>query len=149
MTTIGFSEDKPFSDRAIKFTAGITGLYFIFLKDVRISYPFESSRLIYIGMSESRQNSIGKRLRSHLTGQSGNRAIKNYSSCHEVRFTHYPSKLLENIGTANLSLIESIFLEEFMRAHGAFPICNNQSGVQPTSAARYTKDLIVDWRYFS
>ncbi len=148
MTTIGFSEDKPFSDRAIRFTVGITGLYFIFLKDVRIAYPFESSRLIYIGMSESQQNSIEKRLRSHLTGQSGNRAIKNYSSCHEVRFTHYPLKLLKNVGTSNLSLIESMFLEEFMRSHGAFPICNNQSGVQSDSVTRYTEDLIVDWSYF-
>ncbi len=148
MTTIGFSEDKPFSERAISFTAGIVGLYFIFLKEVRISYPFESSRLIYIGMSESRQNSIGKRLRSHLTGQSGNRAIKNYASRHEVRFSYYPLRILEGIGTANLSLIESIFLEKFMQSHGAFPICNNQSGVQPTSITRLIEDVIVDWSYF-
>ena len=149
MTTIVFSEDKPFSKRAIRFTLGVTGLYFIFLKNVRVTYPFESSRLIYIGMSESPQNSIGKRLRSHLTGQSGNRAIKNYSSCCEVRFTHYPLKLLENIGTTSLSLIESIFLEKFMLTHGAFPICNNQSGVQLNSLTKNVVEFKVNWSYFS
>lgn len=148
MIRISFSEDKPFSERAIRFTLGVTGLYFIFLKSLKIPYPFGASRLIYIGMSESAQNSIGKRLRSHLTGQSGNRAIRNYASCHEVLFTHYPFDLLKNVGTTKLSVIESMFLEDFLGVHGAFPICNNQSGVQIVSLPQVAENLNVDWNFF-
>ncbi len=41
---------------------GIAGLYFIFSRSVDINYPFDSSKLLYIGMSEKRTNSIGSRL---------------------------------------------------------------------------------------
>ncbi len=149
MATIGFSEDSPFTKRAVKFTLGVTGLYFIFLVNSRIPYPLGASRLIYIGMSESSQNSIGKRLLSHLTGQSGNRAIKNYASSQSVRFTYYPLSFLKKIGSTNLFEIESYFLEEFMRVYGAFPICNNQSGISLESIAIDSTPPSVNWSYFS
>ena len=31
---------------------GVCGLYFIFLKEIEIPYPFRKSRFVYIGMSE-------------------------------------------------------------------------------------------------
>lgn len=147
MTTITFPQDYSLDEQPIKLVQGTVGLYFIYLEDLRIPYPFCVSRLIYIGMSESRQNSIGRRLRAHLTGQSGNYGIKNYAARHKTRFTFHSFQLLQNLGTTNLYEIESFFLSDFLRVHGAFPISNNQSGVtiiQPMIAG----DVTVDWEHF-
>ncbi|MEJ2378388.1 MAG: hypothetical protein P8Y71_24390 [Pseudolabrys sp.] len=129
MTIITFPQKYNLDERSIKLVQGMVGIYFIWLEKLRISYPFRESRLIYIGMSESRQNSIGRRLRAHLTGQSGNFGIRNYAARHEVRFTYHSFQLLRNLGLTDLYEIESFFLSDFLRVHGAFPICNNQSGV--------------------
>jgi hypothetical protein len=85
--TIGFYEEHEFDETSIRLVQGTGGLYFIYLMELKIPYPFQSSRLIYIGMSESKQNSIGNRLRGHKTGQSGNAAIMNYSKRYKVSFT--------------------------------------------------------------
>jgi hypothetical protein len=57
---INFDKQQDFELRNIKPLMGICGLYFIFLKETEIAYPFGKSRLIYIGMSEKKTNSIGK-----------------------------------------------------------------------------------------
>ena len=69
----------------------------------------DSSKIVYVGMSESQQNSIGKRLRSHLTGQSGNEGIKNYAEHHTVKFTYHSLAGLGFVGTDNLFDIERFF----------------------------------------
>src|SRR5262249_54855749 len=107
--------------------------------------PFVESGLIYIGMSESRYNSIGRRLRSHLTGQSGNRAIQNYATRYRARFTYHSFELLRNLGTTNLYEIESFFLNDFLRVHGAFPICNGQSGWN-VQEPKITRQITVAWQ---
>ena len=52
--------------------------------------------------------------------------------------------------SANTSLyeIESFFLADFLRVHGAFPICNNQSGwtiIEPKIAGH----IKVAWNHFA
>lgn len=66
---INFDKPLDFELRNIKPLIGVCGLYFIFLKDTEIPYPFGKSRLIYIGMSEKKTNSIGKRLTDHFDGK--------------------------------------------------------------------------------
>ena len=126
----------------------MVGLYFIRLADLRIQYPFRESRLIYVGMSESKQNSVRRRLRAHLTGQSGNYGIRNYAARHKARFTHHSFQLLRNLGATSLYEIESFFLSDFLRVHGAFPICNNQSGVNVVQPM-ITEEVTVDWEHFA
>lgn len=148
MTAITFPKDYSLEERSIKLVQGIVGLYFIWIKSLLIQYPFSVSRLIYIGMSESAHNSIGRRLRAHLTGQSGNYGIMNYASRYQARFTYHSFQLLQNLGATNLYEIESFFLSDFLRVHGAFPICNNQSGltvIQPMIRG----DITVDWQRFA
>jgi len=147
--TISFPEDYNFSDRSIKLLQGTIGIYFIYLVDLRIPYPFGQSRLIYIGMSESKQNSIGRRLLAHLSGQSGNHGIRNYADHHKTKFTYHSYELLRDLGTANLFEIESFFLGDFLRAKGSFPICNNQSGVLVIEPLMKHGQISVDWEHFS
>ena len=95
----------------------------------------------------SRTN-IGRIPRLHLTGQSGNYGIMNYAARYQARFTYHSFQLLRNLGAADLYEIESFFLSDFLRVHGAFPVCNNQSGViviQPTIRS----DILVDWKHFA
>ena len=146
--TINFLEKHKLDDQSVRLVQGTIGLYFIFLKDLEISYPFKLSRLIYIGMSESIQNSIGNRLRAHLTGQSGNKAISNYSTSYTVFFTTHTIQLLKILGTDNLFELESFFLSDFHRIHGSFPICNNQSGVSFPETQLSEKNIEVLWNYF-
>ena len=148
LLTIGFTEEHDFDETSISLVQGIVGLYFIYLTDLRIPYPFKSSRLIYIGMSESRQNSIGNRLRGHKTGQSGNLAIKNYSTAHSVRLTYHSLQILRSLGTDNVMELESFFLRYFLADHGSYPICNNQSGFDFPETSLSSESIRVEWNYF-
>lgn len=143
-----FTKTYNLRDQEVKFVRGVAGLYFIFLSDVAIEYPFRVSGLIYIGMSESKQNSIAMRLRDHLPGQSGNRGISNYAKTHSAKFTFYAADALTKYGNENIFDLESFFLEDFMVHHGAFPICNGQAGHHLSSGS----DKIiasVDWAFFT
>jgi hypothetical protein len=144
VTAITFPQDYSLDERSIKLVQGAVGLYFISLTTLKIPYPFVESGLIYIGMSESRHNSIGRRLRAHLTGQSGNYAIRNYAQRYPARFAYHSFELLRNLGAPSLYEIESFFLSDFLRVHGAFPICNNQSG-RTIVAPKITGQVTVAW----
>jgi hypothetical protein len=131
----------------VKFVQGVAGIYFIFLKEVAITYPFASSRLIYIGMSESRQNSIAMRLRGHLTGLSGNLGIANYAKAHTTKFTYYSADVLKNYGNENVFDMESFFLTDFLEVHGSYPICNGQAGHQLSETGKKL-NAKVEWSFF-
>lgn len=148
MLSITFAEAYNLKEYEIKLTLGTIGIYFIFLSDRGILYPFRESRLIYIGMSESKQNSIGNRLRGHLTGQSGNEGIKNYAKQYPVKFTYHSLGVLRALGSDDLFEIESFFLSEFLRYAGSYPICNGQAGIERKGSSWKLEDKRVDWSFF-
>jgi len=145
---MSFLDHYSFDETSIRFALGTIGLYFIFLSELHIPYPFRLSRLIYIGMSESKQNSIGNRLRAHKTGQSGNLAISNYAARHDTRFTYHSLDVLQAVGTENIVELESFFLANFLAEHGAYPICNNQSGTFFPEPSLTREAFKVDWAFF-
>ncbi len=100
-------------------------------------------------MSESKQNSIGNRLKAHQTGQSGNLAITNYAARYPVRFTNYALEVLKPLGTENVRELESFFLTCFLQEFGAYPICNNQSGVWFPLTPLKRDTITIDWRAFA
>ncbi|MES1250140.1 MAG: hypothetical protein ABUL46_05615, partial [Chitinophaga rupis] len=65
---IYFDQAIPLETSDIKLLTGAVGLYFIFTKDLPISYPFKPSRLLYIGMSERKTSGISHRLAKHYDG---------------------------------------------------------------------------------
>jgi len=144
---IFFTQTYNLSEQEIKFVRGVAGVYFIYLTRSVIAYPFAKSKLIYIGMSESKQNSIFKRLGGHLSGQSGNTGISNYARTQNVKFTYYSAEVLGNYGNENLFDIESFFLSDFLDHYGCFPICNGQSGHMPSEQSRPIA-ADVDWSFF-
>ena len=127
---------------------GFVGLYFIYLKDLFIPYPFNNSKLIYIGMSESRINSIGKRLKDHASGRSNNKGIIGYNKRWGLNFTYIDYDFLKHIFTSeNIENIETFFLEDFANKFGSYPICNNKRGELGRLSKR--KDsLNIDWQFF-
>lgn len=145
---ITFPEHYPFDESSIRFVQGLTGLYFIFLKTLTIPYPFKESNLIYIGMSDSKHNSIGNRLRDHKSGQSGNIGVKNYASRYEVKFTYLSSDMLVVLACDKAVELESFFLESFTGTHGTYPICNNQSGISFPESPIDTNAVLIDWSFF-
>ena len=149
MISITFQHDYRLDEASIKLVLGTIGVYFIFLNELMIPYPFGSSKLIYIGLSESRQNSVGRRLRAHLAGQSGNVGIMNYAERYDVRFSYHSEEVLRNLGLANLYEIESVFLSDFCRYRGAFPLCNNQAGLDLLRREVVLPSIEVDWAQFS
>ncbi|CAN1724752.1 GIY-YIG domain-containing protein [Hyphomicrobium sp. 1Nfss2.1] len=142
-----FAKTYNLREQEVKFVQGVAGIYFIFLEAVAITYPFATSRLIYIGMSESRQNSIAMRLRSHLTGQSGNLGIANYAKAYSVKFTFYSADVLRSYGSDNIFDMESFFLSNFLEVHGSYPICNGQAGHQ-LSVTGQKPSASIDWAFF-
>ncbi len=144
-----FFDHYSFDEASIRLVHGTIGIYFIYLSQLTIPYPFRFSRLIYIGMSESKQNTIGNRLRAHKTGQSGNLAIMNYSARYDVRFTYLSLETLKPLGTENTLELESFFLTDFLREHGAYPICNNQSGSSFPETKLTGLAVSIDWNAFS
>jgi len=129
---------------------GRTGLYFIFLLKLSIPYPFKNSKLIYIGMSESRINSIGKRLRNHLTGESKNKGIAGYNSRWELKFTYLDYEFLKHLfPKISIELMETIFLENFAETYGSYPICNNRRGKNDAlDSNKKTVSFKIDWNFF-
>ena len=127
---------------------GYVGLYFIFLKELLIPYPFANSKLIYIGMSESRINSIGKRLKDHYTGRSDNKGITGYHERWGLNFTYLDHDFLKHVFTSKkIESIEAYFLENFAIVFGSYPICNNKRGV--LEEAPTIKDMPkIDWHFF-
>jgi len=127
---IFFSDSKRFDMQNIKPLKRIIGLYFIFLTDTEIQYPFKKSRLIYIGMSEKRTNSIGNRLSGHYDGQSGNMGIVNYKKVEQLNFTYINFEMLKKIWTLRIEDLESYFILDFVKHYGVYPICNNRTGFE-------------------
>jgi len=144
---IFFNEPKEFTLKNIESLAGITGLYFIFLKAFAIRYPFKSSKLIYIGMSEKRTNSIGNRLANHYNGKSGNTGLSNYRKIEKLYFTHISFEMLKKIWKHKIEDLESYFILDFTEKYGVYPICNNKTGFEILNNDLDVK-LEIDWRYF-
>ena len=144
---IFFDEHQEFELRNIKPLMGICGLYFIFLKKTEIPYPFRKSKLIYIGMSEKKTNSIGKRLSDHYDGISGNEGLINYRKTEGLYFTYLNFEMLKRLWKFRIEDLESYFILDFVKNYGVYPICNNKSGFEIKK-----QDLLVsfkiDWKYF-
>ncbi|MFX0206265.1 MAG: hypothetical protein ACFFDT_09775 [Candidatus Hodarchaeota archaeon] len=127
---------------------GYVGIYFIFLKDLSIPYPFKSSKLIYIGMSESRINSIGKRLKDHASGRSNNKGIIGYNKRWGLDFTYIDYDFLKHIfESKNIEEVETFFLEDFANTFGTYPICNNKRG-DLGKLLRKKDTPRIDWQFF-
>lgn len=144
---IFFEKGKRFEPRNIKPLVGITGLYFIFNTRIEINYPFTKSKLIYIGMSEMRTNSIGKRLAGHFEGTSGNEGILSYQKVNDVLFTHVNFEMLRSSWPLAIEALESYFIWDFVKKHGVYPICNNKSGYDILDM-EIKSNLFIDWKHF-
>lgn len=144
---IFFNEGQKFEPRNIKPLMGIIGLYLIYNDEIEIHYPFHKSRLIYIGMSEKKTNSIGKRLQGHLEGKSGNEGITSYGKVNVLFFTYINFEMLKRTWRLSIEDLESYFILDFVKRYGVYPICNNKSGYDILQS-ELENNLIIDWKYF-
>lgn len=136
---------EPYNFRNLKRSCGI---YLIFLPLRKILYPYKSSRLIYIGMSEKVTNSIYKRLMSHYDGTSKNFGLKNYRSTDKLYFTHINFEIIKSFWPKSIEDLESAFILDFVKHFGVYPICNNKTGFPDLD--KYLENLLeIDWNYFN
>ena len=144
---IFFDKGQPFRSKNIKPLMGLAGLYFIYNSEIQIQYPFDVSRLIYIGMSEKKTNSIGRRLLGHLEGSSGNEGILSYKKVNDLFFTYINFEMLKKHWPLNVESLESFFILNFVKMYGVYPICNNKSGYNILNT---TLDIgiKIDWENF-
>lgn len=144
---IFFNRPITFELQNIKPLMGLTGLYFIFNEKIRIQYPFKKSRLIYIGMSEKKTNSIGSRLTGHFEGKSKNLGLINYRKIEQLFFTYINFEMLRKFWNYRIEDLESYFILDFVDHHGVYPICNNKSGYEILDK-KLKANFIIDWQYF-
>lgn len=149
MQTISIYFDKPksFEPINIKSLGGIVGLYFIFSQKTFIQYPFDKSKLLYIGMSEKRTNSIGRRLVGHFEGKSKNVGLVNYRKKAPLLFTYLNFDILKANWDFRIEDLESYFILSFVEHYGVYPICNNKTGAEIHSS-ELNVNLKIDWNYF-
>ena len=145
--TIYFDAPKPFEATNIKPLNGIAGLYFIFTSSIQVQYPFNKSKLLYIGMSERRTNSISSRLGGHFDGKSKNIGLSNYRKIEPLWFTYINIEMLRNIWAFRVEDLESYFILNFVEHFGVYPICNNKTGFEILNNT-LTTDFKIDWDYF-
>lgn len=145
--SIYFDEPKSFEPTNIKTLGGIVGLYFIFTQKTFIQYPFDISRLIYIGMSEKKTNSIGNRLNGHFEGKSKNIGLVNYRKIESLLFTYLNIEVLKDNWDFRIEDLESYFILNFVENYGVYPICNNKTGFDILNNT-LTTDFKIDWSYF-
>lgn len=145
--TIYFDSPMDFTPENIRPLNGIAGLYFIFSKSIDINYPFDVSKLLYIGMSEKKTNSIGSRLIGHYDGKSKNTGLSNYRKTEPLLFTYINFEMLRSVWKFKIEDLESYFLLDFVDKYGVYPICNNK-----TSSEILKNELItsfrINWEYF-
>jgi hypothetical protein len=145
--TIYFDSPKSFELSNIKPLSGITGLYFIFSQSIDIQYPFEKSKLLYIGMSERKTNSIASRLSGHFDGKSKNVGLTNYRKVEPLLFTYINFEMLRSIWEFKIEDLESYFLLDFVDKYGVYPICNNKTGFEILKNTLST-NFKINWEYF-
>jgi len=145
--TIYFDSPKAFEQSNIKPLNGIVGLYFIFSQTIDIQYPFKTSKLLYIGMSERKTNSIGRRLLGHFDGKSKNVGLSSYRQVEPLLFTYLNFEVLKSIWEFRIEDLESYFILDFVKQYGVYPICNNKTGLDIGNNI-LTTSFKVDWKYF-
>ncbi len=144
---IFFDQPKKFELQNIKPLMGLTGLYFIFSEQTKIQYPFKKSRLLYIGMSERKTNSMGSRLIGHFDGKSKNLGLVNYRKREQLFFTHINFEMLRNFWNHRIEDLESYFILDFVENFGVYPICNNKSGYEILNK-KLNANFTIDWQNF-
>jgi len=142
-----FDQPRDFELQNIRPLKGLTGLYFIFNTKTTIQYPFKKSRLIYIGMSEKKTNSMESRLKGHFEGKSKNLGLVNYRKIENLLFTYINFEMLRNVWDYRIEALESYFILDFVEKYGVYPICNNKSGYDILSK-KINTNYIIDWQYF-
>jgi len=145
--TIYFDEPQLFDPANINPLGGIAGLYFIFSKTIPIQYPFDTSRLLYIGMSERKTNSIGSRLLGHFGGKSKNIGLVNYRKIESLYFTYINFEMLRSNWAFRIEDLESYFILNFVEHFGVYSICNNKTGAE-VLGEKETYPFKIDWNYF-
>ena len=145
--TIYFDTPKPFVQNNISPLGGIVGLYLIFTQSIYIQYPFEKSRLLYIGMSEKKTNSIGNRLMGHFEGKSKNIGLVNYRKVEPLLFTYLNFNIIKTDWKYRIEDLESYFILDFVKKFGVYPICNNKTGFDILHNEIQT-NFQIDWNYF-
>lgn len=144
---IFFDRPKTFEIQNIKPLKGLIGLYFIFNEKTKIQYPFKKSRLLYIGMSEKKTNSIESRLIGHFEGKSKNLGLINYRKIEQLFFTYINFEMLRKFWNHKVEDLESYFILNFVENYGVYPICNNKSGYDILDK-KLKADFIIDWQNF-
>jgi hypothetical protein len=144
---IFFDNPKIFEIQNIKPLSGLTGLYFIFAANIQIQYPFKKSRLLYIGMSEKKTNSMGSRLTGHFEGKSKNMGLVNYRKVEQLFFTYINFEMLRKLWNYRIEDLESYFILDFVEKYGVYPICNNKSGYEILDK-KLKSNFVIDWPYF-
>ena len=145
--TIYFDSPKDFIPDNIRPLNGIAGLYFIFSKSIDINYPFDVSKLLYIGMSEKKTNSIGSRLIGHYDGKSKNAGLFNYRKKEPLFFTFINYEMLRSVWEFRIEDLESYFLLDFVDKYGVYPICNNKTSSEILKNKLITS-FRINWEYF-
>ncbi len=144
---IYFDKSQTFEMQNIKPLVGLTGLYFIFNEKKKINYAFNESRLLYIGMSEKKTNSIGNRLIGHFDGKSKNIGLVNFRKVEQLFFTYINFEMLRNYWNHRIEDLESYFILDFVEKYGVYPICNNKTGFDILNKT-VDRNFIIDWKYF-
>lgn len=144
---INFDAPKKFEITNIKPLNGIVGLYLIFTTNTQIQYPFKKSKLLYIGMSEKKTNSIGSRLTGHFEGKSKNVGLVNYRKIEPLFFTYINFEMLKSFWQLRIEDLESYFILNFVEHFGVYPICNNKTGFEVLNNVLEV-DISIDWNYF-
>lgn len=145
---IYFDKGQDFELNNFNPLIGLTGLYFIFLSKTSIEYPFEKSKLIYIGMSEKKTNSIGARLTEHFVGQSGNKGISSYKKKEQLKFTYINFEMFKQIWPHEVEDLETYFILDFVKNYGVYPICNNKTSFEIYNRKEISCSFEINWDYF-
>jgi hypothetical protein len=145
---IHFDIPQTFEMNNVKSLSGIVGLYFIFTEATYIQYPFKTSRLLYIGMSEKMTNSISSRLTGHFDGKSKNIGLLNYRKVTPLHFCYFNYEVFKSTWKLRIEDLESYFILDFVKHFGVYPICNNRTGSE-ILRNDVAIQLNIDWKYFN
>lgn len=107
----------PYTDRGVEefeqAYGSPQGAYFVQLSRTRVPYPFQYSRVIYIGRAQS----VVSRLLQHMDERETNWALCNMIHHRQCEFGFF--------GDEDPHFAETDALGKFFMDHGSLPVCNN------------------------
>ena len=83
-----------------------------------------------------------------MRGNPGNFGLINYRKTDSLLFTYINFEIIKTFWPRSIEDIESVFILDFVKEFGVYPVCNNKTGF-PELSSELAGIVKIHWGYFN